>query len=77
VAEALKIAQPNASRHLSVLRDRGVVTMERVGSNSFYALSSHKVLNAVDLLREFMTEELGWRPGVHGASGATLRPIRH
>ncbi|MFD1659081.1 ArsR/SmtB family transcription factor [Streptomyces caeni] len=76
VAEALEIPQPNASRHLSILRDRGVVTIERVGSNSFYRLSSDKVLAAVDLLREFMTEELGWRDGAHQEPGPELKPIR-
>ena len=75
IAEALGIAQPNASRHLSVLRDRGIVTMERVGSNTFYTLSSCKVLEAVDLLREFMFEELGWRPGSRRAPEAAGRDV--
>lgn len=62
IVEALEISQPNASRHLSLLRDRGIVTTERVGSNIFYTLSSQKVLRAVDLLRDFLAEELGWSP---------------
>lgn len=77
IAELLEIAQPNASRHLSVLRDRGIVTIERVGSNSFYTMSSHKVLDAVDLLREFMTEELGWQSGASQTPDAVLKPVRH
>ena len=61
IASALQISQPNVSRHLAVLRDRGFVTAERLGSNVRYALASPKILRAVDLLREFMAEELGPR----------------
>ena len=64
IAEALEISQPNVSRHLALLRDRGIVTTQRAGSNIFYDLTSPKIVGAVDLLREFMTEVLGWRPGV-------------
>jgi DNA-binding transcriptional ArsR family regulator len=62
IAEALEISQPNVSRHLALLRDRGIVTTQRAGSSIFYALTSDKIVRAVDLLREFMAEELGWRP---------------
>jgi DNA-binding transcriptional ArsR family regulator len=53
---ALGIPQANASQHLAILRDRGVVTARRSGSNVHYALTSKKVVEAVDLLYEFMTE---------------------
>lgn len=67
IADSLGISQPNVSRHLAVLRDRGFVTAERVGSSVQYALASPKILRAVDLLREFMVEDLGWRqPGQPG-----------
>jgi DNA-binding transcriptional ArsR family regulator len=56
---ALGIPQANASQHLSVLRDRGIVTARRSGSNIFYALTSQKVVQAIDLLYEFMTERTG------------------
>lgn len=62
IAEGLEISQPNVSRHLALLRDRGIVTTQRVGSSIFYGLTSTKIVRAVDLLREFMAEELGWRP---------------
>jgi ArsR family transcriptional regulator len=62
LAEALGVSQPNVSRHLAVLRDRGFVTTERFGSSVHYALASPKILQAMDLLREFMTEQIGWRP---------------
>jgi DNA-binding transcriptional ArsR family regulator len=64
IADGLEISQPNVSRHLALLRDRGIVTTQRVGSSIFYELTSPKIVRAVDLLREFMAEELGWRPSV-------------
>lgn len=54
---ALGIPQANASQHLSVLRDRGVVTARRSGSNVTYSLTSSKIVEAVDLLYEFMIEQ--------------------
>ena len=64
LADALGDSQPNDSRHQAVLRDRGFVTAERFGSSVHYGLASPKILQAMDLLREFMTEELGWHPAV-------------
>ena len=68
LAEALGISQPNVSRHLAMLRDRGFVTAERFGSSVHYALASPKILRAMDLLREFMTEELGGHPAARPAA---------
>lgn len=65
IADELQISQPNASRHLALLRDRGLVTTQRAGSTIFYTLTSKKVVQAVDLLREFMAEELGAPGGVN------------
>lgn len=62
IASALRISQPNVSRHLAVLRDRGFVNAERVGSSVQYSLASPNILRAVDLLREFMVDQLGPRP---------------
>jgi DNA-binding transcriptional ArsR family regulator len=53
---ALQISQANVSQHLAILRDRGIVSARRSGSNIHYSLTSKKVLEAVDLLYEFMTE---------------------
>lgn len=57
IVAALGISQPNASQHLGMLRDRGIVNTRRVGSNIYYELTSMKVVQAVDLLCEFMAEQ--------------------
>jgi DNA-binding transcriptional ArsR family regulator len=61
LSEALEITQSNCSQHLAILRERGVVAPERDGTTVRYQLRSDKVVKAVDLLREFMAEELGTR----------------
>jgi ArsR family transcriptional regulator len=59
IAVELGISQPNASQHLALLRNRGVVTSSRRGSQVYYELTSNKIVQAVDILRSFMADELG------------------
>jgi len=59
LSEALDISQSNTSQHLAVLRDRGVVVAQKDGLNVYYKLTSKKVVRAIDLLREFMVEQIG------------------
>lgn len=61
LCEALDLTQSNASQHLAVLRDRRVVTTRRSGTSVFYRLNGTKVLQAVDLLRQFLAEEVADR----------------
>ncbi|HET7278741.1 MAG TPA: metalloregulator ArsR/SmtB family transcription factor [Dermatophilaceae bacterium] len=67
LCEALGISQSNASQHLAVLRERGLVSSHRVGTNVFYALRSQKIVQAVDLLREFLAEDLAEQGRLSGA----------
>ncbi|MBI3688682.1 MAG: winged helix-turn-helix transcriptional regulator [Actinobacteria bacterium] len=59
IASALGFSQPNTSQHLAILRSRGILTSSRSGPTIYYALRTTKVIEAVDLLREFMAEVLG------------------
>lgn len=56
LAEALQIPQPSVSRHLKILRERGLVCAEREGQQVIYALADGRVIKALDLLREVMSE---------------------
>ncbi len=57
LCEDLNLQQANVSQHLAVLRDKGLVTTRKDGQRVFYALSSTKIIQAVDLLREVMAEQ--------------------
>jgi len=61
LAEMLEASQPTVSRHLKVLRDRGLVTATREGNTVHYALRDHRVIQALDLLREVMADILAER----------------
>ncbi len=59
IAASLDLSQSNASQHLAVLRERGIVTTRRAGTSVYYSLRSQKILTAIDLMREFVAEEMG------------------
>src|SRR5690349_21823420 len=58
LAESLNLPQPTVSRHLKTLRDRGLVCAQRDGQMVFYVLKDSRVIEALDLLREVLGEQL-------------------
>ena len=58
LTEALEISQGNLSQHLSLMRQRGIVTTRREGLNIYYSLSNPKIIQACDLMREVLLEHL-------------------
>ena len=57
----LEMPQPLISRHLKVLRERGMVTTERRGTVIVYSLSDKRLIEALDLLREVMHDNISKR----------------
>ena len=57
----LNISQPMASRHLKVLRERGLVYAVRQGLNVTYYLSDRRLIQGLDLLLAVMRERLAHR----------------
>lgn len=58
LAEELEVNQPTVSRHLKVLRDRGLVTTQRFGTTIMYSLADQRLINALDLMRAIMADNL-------------------
>jgi ArsR family transcriptional regulator len=58
LAIGLGLSQPTVSRHLKTLRERGMVNATREGQSVIYALSDHRIIEALDLLRAFLAESL-------------------
>lgn len=54
----LNMPQPLVSRHLKVLRDRGMVTSTRKGTVIEYSLADDRLIQALDLLRAVMRDGL-------------------
>lgn len=58
MARALGLRQANLSQHLMLLRERGIVTTRRQGLNIYYSLSSPKIVQACEIMREVLAEHL-------------------
>ncbi len=52
------LPQPTVSRHLRILRERGLVTADRVGQSVVYELSDRRIIKALDLLRAVIGDNL-------------------
>ena len=57
----LTLPQPSISRHLKVLRERGLVVPERQGTVITYHLADDRNIQAMDLLRSAMRDRLTQR----------------
>ena len=68
LSEALELPQPTVSRHLKVLRERGLVTSEREGQAVSYSLRDDRIIDALDLLRAVLADRLKSQ----GALGRTV-----
>jgi ArsR family transcriptional regulator len=54
----LDLPQANVSQHLSILRERGIVTARREGTSVYYSLANHKIGQACDLVQEVLADQL-------------------
>lgn len=61
LSTALSVSQPTMSRHLKVLRERGLVSATRQAQNVEYSLSDPRLIQALDLLRDVLRDTLAHR----------------
>jgi len=54
----LGLPKANLSQHLSVLRQRRIVSTRRAGLNIYYKVANPKMIKACDILREVLFEQL-------------------
>jgi ArsR family transcriptional regulator len=54
----LEIPQPAVSRHLKILRERGMVVANREGQTITYSLADMRIVQALDLLRGMLSDSL-------------------
>jgi DNA-binding transcriptional ArsR family regulator len=58
LANKMELSQPTVSRHLKILRERGIVKTEREGQSIIYSLSDQRFIQALDLLRATLADQL-------------------
>lgn len=72
LSNELNVIQPTTSRHLKVLRERGLVYTVRNGSSITYHLGDQRLIQALDLLRAVMRDRMAYRASlVDGTKAAT------
>jgi ArsR family transcriptional regulator len=70
--EKIGVSKANLSQHMSILKSKGVVLTRREGVNIYYRISNPKIIQACDLMREVLLEQLQEK----GKMVATLRRIK-
>ena len=58
LANELGLSQPSTSRHLKILREHQLVNTERQGTNVEYSLVDPRLIEALDLLRTILRDNL-------------------
>ena len=58
IAFSLDLPQPTVSRHLKILRERGIVRADREGQSINYRLSDNRIVEALDILRAILADQL-------------------
>ena len=56
--EQIGLSKANLSQHMGVLRSKGVVLARREGLNIFYRISNPKIIQACNLMREVLLDQL-------------------
>ncbi len=62
----LNASQPTVSRHLKILRDRALVATERQGTTITYRLADRRLVQALDLLRSVLRDQITYRATLIG-----------
>jgi DNA-binding transcriptional ArsR family regulator len=58
LARVLDFPQAIVSRHLAILRDKGVVQCRREGTSVYYSLSDHKIGDACDMVHQILLDQI-------------------
>ena len=66
LATELNLPQPTISRHLKVLRERGLVQATRQGITIQYDLVDPRIIQALDMLRDILRDRIRYRANLIG-----------
>ena len=56
ILDSMSISKTNLSQHLSLMKDRGILSSRREGQHIYYSVASSKVIQAYDLMGEVLRE---------------------
>jgi ArsR family transcriptional regulator len=58
LAKMVGVTQANASQHLAILRQFGLLQTRRDGSTIYYSIADHRIIEACELVRTCIGERL-------------------
>ncbi len=58
LARRLQLRQANVSKHLGLMRERGLVVARREGATVYYSLSDPRIFEAIKLLKEVQADQI-------------------
>lgn len=58
LVEELHLQQSNVSKHLGILRERGIVNNRREGTSVYYSLANPRIADACDIVQEVLKTNL-------------------
>lgn len=58
LADKMEVKISNLSQHLSIMKNKGILTSRRDGVHIYYRIANPKVIKACCLMKEVMTELL-------------------
>src|SRR3970040_1002220 len=58
IGEMIGARKANVSQHLAVMRRRGIIVGRRSGTSVYYRLASPKVLQACDIMRQVLIDQM-------------------
>ena len=58
LTRVLQVPQAVVSRHLAVLRTKGIVTTRREGVSVYYRLTNMRIVDACDIVHEVLMEQV-------------------
>ena len=73
LATNLNLTQSNVSRHLAILRQRGIVSTRREGTTIYYSLANPAIGRACDMVREVLETRLLKEQALAGSIGSLKR----
>ena len=76
IVAAVGARKANVSQHLAVMRQRGIVRARRQGLNVYYRLTSPKIIQACELMREVLLEQVRAESALVGSTGRSKRTWR-
>ncbi|MFH1639808.1 MAG: metalloregulator ArsR/SmtB family transcription factor [Chloroflexota bacterium] len=56
--ERTGLSKANLSQHMAILKAKGVILIRREGVNIYYRIANPKIIQACNLMREVLTEQI-------------------